>query len=328
MGCGVVADYGHVPAIQSTSGLELVALYDPVEEALERIGAKAPAAARFQDQEAFFEAGLDAVVVASPAGAHRQNVLAAARAGCHVLCEKPISMTERESEEMIAAMEGARRMFLIGFVYRFSPVARQIKRWIDDGVIGQVRSLRLQYLWDLHGRWENVGDRWIESPRWRGRMLEGGPLVDCGVHQIDLARWWLGREVVRTSVAAAWVADYEAPDHVYLHMDHEGGAHALVEVSFTYGHTAREPAPIFQYHLIGEGGVIVYDRNGYRLEVRTGQETIVTPGASEKHFEGMHRAFADALATGDPGDFPSARDGLLATRIAREMTDSAIRRRA
>jgi len=328
MGCGVVADYGHIPAIRQTEGLELAALYDPDAARLQQVGARAEVSALFTEPEAFFASGLDAVVVASPAWAHVDNVLDAARHGVHVLCEKPLAMNDVDVERMIEAMEGAGKMLFTGFVYRFSPVALQIKKWVDEGVVGDVRSLRLIYVWDLHGQYEQEADgTWQESPRWRGRMLEGGPMVDCGVHQIDLARWWLGKEVVASDVAAAWVADYEAPDHVYAHLDHQDGVHTMVEMSFTYGHTVKEPAPLFSYDLIGTGGVIRYDRDGWRLEARRGEGTWTAPGASEKNFEGMHQAFAEALLTGNPGHLPSGRDGLIATQIARRLTDQAIDRR-
>ncbi len=328
MGCGVVADYGHLPAILDTEGLELAALFDPNPDRVALVASRFGNPPAFTDAEAFFATGLDAVVIASPAGAHLSNIQLAAKHGVHVLCEKPLAMNDAEAEQAIQAMKSAGKMLFTGFVYRFSPVALQIKQWVEQGVIGEVRSLRLIYIWDLHGQYEqDATGEWIESPRWVGRMLEGGPMVDCGVHQIDLARWWLGKEVEHVKVASAWVADYEAPDHVYLHMDHESGPHTMVEMSFTYGHTAREPLHHFSYHLIGTGGVIRYDRDGYVLEARTGAETIRVPGASEKNFHGMHRALSEALRTGDPGHLPTGRDGLIATQIARSATDEAIRHR-
>ncbi|AIE87988.1 Gfo/Idh/MocA family protein [Fimbriimonas ginsengisoli] len=328
MGCGAVAEFGHLPAIVGTPGLELVALFDPsasrVNAMSERFGGTP-----FTDPGAFFAAKPEAIVVASPAGTHLENVLAAAERGIHVLCEKPLAMNDDDAQTMIDAMASAGKMLFTGFVYRFSPVALQIKKWVEEEIAGDIRSLRLIYDWDLHGQWEQTSDgKWIESPRWRGRMLEGGPMVDCGVHQIDLARWWLGGEVLRYDVAAAWVSDYEAPDHVYLHMDHEGGAHTMVEMSFTYGHTAAEPAPIFTYDLIGTGGVIHFNRDGWRLDVRHGQGTLVAPGASEKNFPGMYAAFSEALRTGEPGMMPSGRDGLVATRIARTATETVSARRS
>ena len=91
--------------------------------------------------------------------------------------------------------------------------------------------------------------------------------------------------------------------------------------------TVREPISLFQYHLIGTGGLIRYEREGWILEARTGTETIRVPGASEKSFPGMYDALASALLTGDDGDMPSPQDGLIATRIARTATDRAMERR-
>jgi predicted dehydrogenase len=328
MGCGAVSDFGHIPAILGTDGLELVSLFDPNRARVEATSAKFGGIRAYTNQDEFLDSGLDAVVIASPAPAHRENVLAAADRRLHVFCEKPIAMNDHEGAEMIDAMKKADRLLVVGLVYRFSPVALQIRRWIQDGLVGDVRSLRLIYIWDLHGQYEPTeAGTWIESPRWRGRMLEGGPMVDCGVHQIDLARWWLSDEVARYDARAAWVAEYEAPDHVYVHMDHVSGAHTMVEMSFTYGHTVKEARPHFSYHIIGTGGVIRYNREGYVFEARTGQETLRVPGASEKNFPGMHAAFAEALRTGEIGNLASAEDALIATRIAREATDQAIAQR-
>jgi predicted dehydrogenase len=147
------------------------------------------------------------------------------------------------------------------------------------------------------------------------------------VHQIDLARWWLGAEVRRHRGVGAWVDTYEAPDHLWLHLDHEGGAHTLVEISYSYGHTAKEPRPHFVYELIGDRGMIRYDREAARFELLQPSGTTSLPWDHEKNFGGMYAAFANALATGEAGDLPTAEDGILATRIAREATEQAIRER-
>lgn len=90
MGCGTVAGYGHLPAIVATPGLELVSLFEPDtvrgQKAQEKFGGRL-----FTDPVAFFESGIDAVAVTSPAPAHVDNVLMAAKYGKHVLCEKPLA---------------------------------------------------------------------------------------------------------------------------------------------------------------------------------------------------------------------------------------------
>jgi predicted dehydrogenase len=326
MGCGHVAEFGHLPAIQEAAGLELVALYDPVP------GKAADHAAifggqPFEDPEAFFSTDLDVVAITSSAPAHRENVLNAAKHGVHVICEKPIAMTDEEGEEMCAAMEAVGKEFFVGFCYRFSPVAQQIKRWVEDGIVGEIRALRLIYNWHLHGQFMRSPEgEWIESPLYRGRMEEGGPLVDCGVHQIDLARWWLGSEVTKQSAAGAWIGNFEAPDHIWLHMTHASGALTTVEVSYAHGHTVKEPRSIFTYELIGTGGVIRFDRDGYILEARHGQGTIIAPGSSEKYFPGMYAALVERL-NGSNVEMPTADDGIIATLIARHATDELITER-
>lgn len=325
MGCGVVADYGHLPAIVRTPGLELTAVFDPVAEHAEHAATRFGTTA-YTDQEAFLDSGLDAVVICSPVPFHRENVVAAADRGLHILCEKPLGMNDVEVQGMIEYCEAKKVGFATGFVYRYSPVSQKIREWARDGSIGEVRVLRLSYIWELHGRFDQGPDgKWRENPRWRGRMLEGGPMVDCGVHSIDLARWWLGKEVLGSHGVGAWVVDgYEAPDHMWLHMDHEGGAHTAVEMSFSYGHTVKEPHPRFTYDLIGTGGMIRYDRDGWLFERRNGEGTLVAPGSSEKDFPAMHAAFSKALATGDWSEMPSGTDGLEATKIARIATEQVI----
>ncbi len=329
MGCGVVSDYGHLPAINDTPGVELVSLFDPDPTRVRTLGERYPQAARFTDVRSFFEDSvMDVVLVASPAPTHLANVKLAAEHGLHVLCEKPLAMTEEDAEDMVALMKARGLMLFSGFCYRFSPVSLRIKQLVASGAIGEVRSLRLVYLWNLDGKYTPGPDgKWGVNLRRHDRMLEGGPMVDCGVHQIDLARFWVPGEVVRYDGIGAWVEEYEAPDHMYLHMDHAGGAHTMVEMSFSYCATSRDPINTFRYELIGTGGLITYDRHGWRMELRHGQGTEYLPGASEKSFRGMYEALAVAIPSGNLGHLPTGEDGITATRIARAATNKAIARR-
>ncbi len=327
MGCGMIAEYGHLPAILATQGLEAWAVYDPDPEHAYGLQHKFGIPHGYTVSSMFFESGIDAVVVASAAPAHLQNVQEAAKYGFPVLCEKPLAMTDEDAAVMIKTMDDAGLMLASGFCYRYSGVAQNIKKLVETDAIGDVRTLRLVYIWNLHGRDRvtSAGDI-ITNPYFHGRMIEGGPMVDCGVHQIDLARWWLNSEVKDYQAMGSWVEDYAAPDHMWLHMDHENRAHTMVEMSFTYGHTARDPRSHFSYHLIGTDGVIRYDRDGWVFEVRTKHGTHRLPGSSEKNFEGLYAAWARALETGDRADLPTGWDGLRATQIAREATEDVIAR--
>src|SRR4051794_25773857 len=131
MGCGTVAGYGHLPAIKATAGLTLHSIFDPDESHLREAQQKFDPAHAFTDAKQFFESGLDAVVITSPAPAHFENVLAAAAHRLPVLCEKPLAMDEAESRRMIDAMKAAGVPLYVAFVMRFSPAALKIKELIE-----------------------------------------------------------------------------------------------------------------------------------------------------------------------------------------------------
>ena len=329
MGCGVVASYGHVPAITRTAGCKLVSIFEPDAGRLIDAKDRYRVDKGFTDPDLFFQSGIDAVVVTSPAPCHLDNVRMAARYGKPVLCEKPLAMNEAESVEMIRIMRDANLPLYVGFTYRFSPVAMDIKRMVAEGAIGKVRSLRLIYLWDCHGKFDcRTGSDRPNSAR-HGRMLEGGPMVDCGVHQIDLARWWLGSEITRATGAGAWVDDreHDAPDHAYLHLDHADGAHTMVEMSYSYGHTSKDQRCHFVYELIGSEGLIRYDRQARVFELVNRQGVQRLHWTEEKNFDGMYAEFVKALQTGQAGNMPTADDGLAATRIARTAVEQLVQSR-
>ncbi|MEM1107894.1 MAG: Gfo/Idh/MocA family oxidoreductase [Planctomycetota bacterium] len=186
MGCGNVASYGHLPAIRDTAGLELHALYDPDADRVRDFASperfNVPHAC--DTEEAFFAAGLDAVVITSPAPFHEANAASAARYRLPVLCEKPLAMDKEQGQRMIDTADAAGVPLYVAFCYRFSPSALKIKELVAEGAIGEVRSLRLIYNWDCHGKYNHRDPAQGVSAFREGRMLEGGPMVDCGTHQM------------------------------------------------------------------------------------------------------------------------------------------------
>lgn len=132
--------------------------------------------------------GFDAVSVVTPTGAHAACVKSALEAGCHVLCEKPLGHSLAESRELVAAAERADRRLMTGFVMRFFPELRDVKRRIDAGEVGDVSSA-----------WFRKGTPAPEAAWYRDPDQSGGVLFELGIHGIDLVRWWLGRPIERVS---------------------------------------------------------------------------------------------------------------------------------
>jgi predicted dehydrogenase len=329
IGCGMIAERGHLIAINQTPGVVIHSLFDINFERAVELQKRFGAVHAFRTEEEFWSSDFDVAVICTPAPLHPQHVATAAKYGKDILCEKPLAMTEPEIEEMIRVTQQAGVKLYTGFTYRFSPSALKIQQLVREGSIGEVRSLRLIYIWNLHGKWTyDEAGKMIPSPLRVGRMREGGPMVDCGVHQIDLARWWLGSEVASFNGQGVWVEDFEAPDHMYLHLDHDCGAHTMVEMSFSYNATSKEPTSNFQYELIGTDGVIRWNREERNFTVRNSQGTLHLPWFPEKNFRGMYEELARAMASGEDGNMPRAEDGLAATRIARTATEDAIANRA
>lgn len=325
MGCGMVARYGHLPAILSTPSLHLHAVFDPdaanLRLAREQFGVQHV----FTDAEAFFASGIQGVSITSPAPCHLENVLQAAAHRLPAICEKPLAMNRAEGERMIAATRSAGVALHAAFCYRFSPCALKIRELVRNRAIGEVRSLRLIYNWSLHGKFatDPEGRRIIQKRR-EDRMLEGGPMIDCGTHQIDLATFWLGSPVASFSARGAWVDDYEAPDHMWLHMDHANGAHTVVEISYSYHHTTQNRRSEFVYELIGTDGVIRYDREASSFTVSTPSGVECLDFAPEKNFAGLYAEWARSLARGSSELLASADEGLRVVEIAAGATSAAV----
>jgi len=328
LGCGMIAELGHMPALKHVSGLSLHAVYDVAWSRALAMQAKFQIPHAFPTEKAFWESDLDAVVICTPAPFHLANVLNAAKHGKHVLCEKPLAMNEADIQRMINTMTDAGLMLFTGFTYRFSGAAQEIHRLVRSGAIGEVRALRLVYLWNLHGNGAGTGKgnalpaRCESGECWKAVQWW---IVVC-IRSIWLAGG-LGSEVVWQRSIGVWAEDYLAPDHMYLHMGHQCGAHTMVEMSFSYNATSREPRTHFQYELIGTDGVIRLNREEHSFELRNSHGTQWLAWHPEKNFWGMHAEFSHVLSTSQLRNMPTANDGLLATRIAGRATEEAIRDR-
>lgn len=126
---------------------------------------------------------LDCVSVCTWNSVHKDATIAALRGGAHVLCEKPMAMNAQEAEEMLAVSKETGKLLQIGFVRRFGNDAAALKDFIDDGVFGDIYYAKATYL-----RRSGCPGGWFGDKARSG----GGPLIDLGVHVIDLVRYLAG----------------------------------------------------------------------------------------------------------------------------------------
>ena len=130
---------------------------------------------------------IDLVDIVTPNDSHRDIAFAAAQAGKHILCEKPLAMNLEQAVEMYRAVEAAGVTHMVGFNYRRLPAVQLARQFIERGMVGKICHFRAVYLQD-----------WIVDPEfplvWRlDRKVAGsGPLGDLGAHIIDIARFLVG----------------------------------------------------------------------------------------------------------------------------------------
>ena len=176
----------HIQGWQEHPQVEVVALADPDAARLALVGDEFAVAGRYASAEAMLAAEpLDVVSVCTPNKFHKQLTLAALAAGCHVLCEKPMAMDADEGREMLEAAKDAGKRLMINFSYRFSAASRGLKAQVDAGLFGDFYFGRS--VWHRRRGMPGFGG-WFGTKALAG----GGPLIDLGVHRLDLALWLMG----------------------------------------------------------------------------------------------------------------------------------------
>jgi predicted dehydrogenase len=176
----------HVSSFQSHRACRVVAVADSDPARLQELGDQYKVPGRYTDPQVMLDAeGLDVVSIAVPNKFHRPLALAAFKAGCHVLCEKPMALNAREGREMLAAAKKAGKRLMINFSFRFTPASWGLKREVDRGALGEVYFGRT--FWHRRRGMPGFGG-------WFGQkaLAGGGPLIDLGVHRLDLALWLMG----------------------------------------------------------------------------------------------------------------------------------------
>lgn len=195
VGCGMIAEF-HAEAVRAMKGGHLVCVQDVIEASARRVGGKFDVPWH-TDLRAFMkEPGLDCVAVATPSGAHLEPVLAAVRAGKHVICEKPLEVTLERCDRMIAAAKKAGVTLAGIFPSRFSPAFRAAKDAVSAGRLG-TPTLGVAYI-----PWHRT-QAYYDSGGWRGtwKLDGGGALMNQSIHTIDLLQWLMG-DIVEISAYA------------------------------------------------------------------------------------------------------------------------------
>lgn len=239
------ADSMYLPALASHPAGRVVAIAGRDAEALAQRWSAPHAFARYSD---LLDSGqVDAVIIATRNDLHHSLTLAALARGLHVLCEKPLGLNYAEATAMAARAAAAGAICMTPFTYRYMPVARYLKRLVEEGYLGRPFHLNFRY---FTGFGQTGGYNW----RFDENVSGSGALGDIASHFLYLAWWFfgtitavnaeLGRLVRRADRDPAGSAYPQADDNAMIMLQFASGAQGLIHASTVAG----EATPFGQIH--------------------------------------------------------------------------------
>jgi predicted dehydrogenase len=224
IGSGGIARRRTIPeGIAKADNAELSAVFD-IDPKVNAEVAKEFGAAEAASIDTLLDADIDAVYIATPAHPHRDQVHACAKAGKHVLCEKPLGMTVAEAKEIIEMCEQSQVKLGCAFMMRFVAQHTEALKLICEGKLGKPTYARAQ----LSCWYPPIEGAWRQDPATGG----GGALIDMGGHCIDLLEMFFGRVARVSCFINNTVHDYESEDSAVAMLFFENGALATVDTFF------------------------------------------------------------------------------------------------
>lgn len=226
IGCGGIADRRTLPGMMLASNAELVAVMDANKAFADACKEKYNAKYAFDNIEELLALDeIEAVYIASPVQFHLEQTEAAAKAGKHILLEKPMTLTSKKSQEIENICKKYGVKIGVGLMMRFHTYHQMMKKLVDEGKLGEIVSMRAQLTcWypDMPGNW-----------RQQKATAGGGSLMDMGIHCADLLQYISGMKAVEVaSMSGTQIFDYEVEDGGAIIMRMENGAIAYVDANF------------------------------------------------------------------------------------------------
>lgn len=247
-GCGMIGKV-QAEAIASIPGARLLAVYARDGKRVAEFSAKFGAAG-YTDYDRFLDhPGLRIVNVCTPSGLHAEQGVAAARAGKHVMVEKPIDTTLEKADALIEACDRGGVKLGVIFQSRFLPAVQKIKRAIDEGRLGRLM------IGDAYVKWYRAPEYYAGS--WHGTMAMdgGGALINQAIHTVDLLRWMMGPlDIAFAMKAALRYPRIEAEDTLVASLRFKNGALGVIEAA-----TSAKPGFKRRLEISGERGAIILD---------------------------------------------------------------------
>lgn len=314
IGCGAIAQEAHLPNYAAHPQARLVAVAD-IDE-----GRARAAAEKFSVPHVYTDYhhllardDIQAVSICTPNYLHAEQTIAAAQAGKHVLCEKPMAISIAEADNMISAAEDAKVQLMVGFTHRFYPFNQKARELIAGGKIGRPYTVRCRFAHrGPYTSWGAMSEWFFDSKR-----AGGGAALDMGIHALDLIRFVLGAEVRSVSAnLATFVHDIRDEDTAIINLEFSNGSLGYIETGW------HSWPGTLGLEIYGAKGTIIVDyRTPLRLWTLENDWQELTDFPAGGGWPAEIRYFVDALIKGEDV-VPTGYDGLVSLRAALAAYDS------
>jgi predicted dehydrogenase len=299
VGCGMISSF-HAKAIADVKGAKLVACFDTRGPAAEKFAADNKCKAYTDLKAMLRDPKLDIVTIATPSGAHMEPAVAAARAGKHVIVEKPLEITLKRCDAIIGACEKAGVQVGAIFPSRFHDSSVKIKKAIDGGRFGKLT------LGDAYVKWYRT-QQYYDSGAWRGTWAldGGGALMNQAIHSVDLLTWLMG-PVVEIQANAATLAHVriEVEDAVVATLRFASGALGVLEAT-----TAAYPGYLKRVEIHGsEGSALLEEEDLKAWDFAKSRKEDATVLEQMKKHKSTGGGASDPAAIGHHGHTMQFRD--------------------
>ena len=220
---------GYIELLRQTPEMGVVALAETDEALRGRLSQESGIEGHPNGQELLDREDVDAVAIFLPHSECPDAVVRAAEAGKHILVEKPMASTSEGARRMVEAARAHDVKLTTPYLWRFHAVSQEIKRLISDGALGEIVACEGRCMAGSPWRYTENDAPWMLDPEKSG----GGPMLNLGVHWIDLFRWLLEDEVTRVSGEVhALSHGLEIEDNAFALMTFRSGAVATLDISY------------------------------------------------------------------------------------------------
>src|SRR5437762_3574542 len=226
IGCGMISRF-HAKAVADIKGAKVTACFDSFTSAADKFGAEIGCKVYHDLDKMLADKAVDVVTICTPSGVHMEPAIAAAKAGKHIIVEKPLDITLKRCDAMIAAADKAGVVLSTIFPSRFHESSQLLKKAIDAGRFGRLT------MGDSYVKWFRTQE-YYDSGGWRGTWAldGGGALMNQAIHNVDLLQWLMGDvESVHAMTATLAHERIEVEDTAVAVLRFRNGALGVIEAA-------------------------------------------------------------------------------------------------